>query len=87
ELSPEAQVQEGMIRYLESEEEALKVVDQERNQAAFILNATQPEHVFSLALKGERMPQKTTFFYPKLLSGLVINKIDPGEQITDPFEC
>jgi uncharacterized protein (DUF1015 family) len=86
-LSPEAQVQEGVIRYLENEEEALKAVDQERNHAAFILNAPQPEHVFSLALKGERMPQKTTFFYPKLLSGLVINKVDPGEQIADPSEC
>lgn len=86
-LSPEAQLGEGVIRYLENEEEALKAVDQERNQAAFILNPPQPEHVFSVALRGERMPQKTTYFYPKLLSGLVINKIDPDEEIADSSEC
>jgi uncharacterized protein (DUF1015 family) len=30
-------------------------------------------------MAGERMPQKSTFFYPKLLSGLVINPLEPGE--------
>jgi uncharacterized protein (DUF1015 family) len=79
-MSPERQLQQGVIRYLEDEEEALDAVDQERDQAAFILNPPQPEQVFSVALQGERMPQKTTFFYPKLLSGLVINKIDPDEE-------
>ena len=29
------------------------------------------------------MPQKTTYFYPKLISGLVINKIDPEEEIAE----
>src|SRR5262245_55410050 len=79
-LGPETQVQPGVIRYLEDEEEALRSVDEERDQAAFILNPPEPEQVFSVALQGERMPQKTTFFYPKLLSGLVINKIDPDEE-------
>ncbi len=79
-MSPERQLQQGVIRYLEDEEEALEAVDQERDQAAFILNPPQSEQVFSVALQGERMPQKTTFFYPKLLSGLVINKIDPDEE-------
>ena len=84
-LDPETQVQQGVIRYLEDEEEALKTVDQERDQAAFILNPPEPEQVFSVALRGERMPQKTTFFYPKLLSGLVINKIEPDEEFApDP---
>jgi uncharacterized protein (DUF1015 family) len=85
-LSPESQVQDGAIRYLEDEEEILKAVDQERDQAAFILHPPQPEQVFSVALQGVRMPQKTTFFYPKLLSGLVINKIDPNEEITADWE-
>jgi len=79
-LGPETQVQPGVIRSLEDEEEALRSADEERDQAAFILNPPEPEQVFSVALQGERMPQKTTFFYPKLLSGLVINKIDPDEE-------
>jgi hypothetical protein len=29
------------------------------------------------------MPQKSTYFYPKLISGLVVNKIDPDEEIQD----
>ncbi|MBI2456692.1 MAG: DUF1015 family protein, partial [candidate division NC10 bacterium] len=32
-----------------------------------------------VAMAGERMPQKSTFFYPKVLSGLVINPLDPTE--------
>ena len=32
------------------------------------------------------MPQKSTYFYPKLLSGLIVNKIDPEEQIQDTRE-
>jgi uncharacterized protein (DUF1015 family) len=86
-LSAEAQLGEGVIRYLENEEEALKAVDHERNQAAFILNPPQPEHIFSVALRGDRMPPKTTFFYPKLLSGLVINKIYAEEEIAESSEC
>jgi uncharacterized protein (DUF1015 family) len=33
---------------------------------------------------GKKMPQKSTYFYPKLLSGLIINKVDPEEQIEIP---
>ncbi|HWP57315.1 MAG TPA: DUF1015 domain-containing protein [Candidatus Acidoferrales bacterium] len=80
-LTAEEQARPGVIRYLENEEEALSAAEQERNQAAFILNAPDPEQVFTVALRGERLPQKTTFFYPKVPSGLVINKIDPNEQV------
>ena len=40
------------------------------------MNATRVGDVRNLAEKGVRLPQKSTFFYPKLLSGLVINKFD-----------
>jgi hypothetical protein len=39
------------------------------------------EQVQAAALAGERMPQKSTFFYPKVLSGLVINPLDPTEPV------
>jgi len=40
------------------------------------LNATKIEQVIEVANAGERMPQKSTYFYPKLITGLVINKLD-----------
>lgn len=42
--------------------------------AAFFLNPTRVEDVEKSALSSERMPPKSTYFYPKLLTGLVINK-------------
>lgn len=45
-------------------------------QAAFILNPTPLASVTARALRGENMPQKSTCFYPKLPSGLVIHHLD-----------
>ena len=45
-------------------------------RVAFILNATRVEQVWSAAQRGLTMPQKSTYFHPKLLSGLVINPLD-----------
>ena len=59
----------------------LRAVDKENGQAAFILNPPQPEEILACALRGEKMPQKSTYFFPKLISGLVINKIDPDTGI------
>ncbi len=43
--------------------------------AALVMPATV-DHIRTLSLQGERMPAKSTYFYPKLLSGLVINLLD-----------
>ncbi|MFZ5830758.1 MAG: DUF1015 domain-containing protein [Planctomycetota bacterium] len=43
--------------------------------AALVMPA-QIEHVREISLSGERMPAKSTYFYPKLLSGLVINPLE-----------
>ena len=40
------------------------------------MNPTKIEQVKNIALSGKKMPQKSTYFYPKLLTGLVINKIE-----------
>jgi len=56
--------------------EALSRVDSGEFDLAFFMNATHVSDVRNLAEKGVRLPQKATFFYPKLLSGLVINKFD-----------
>ena len=62
------------VSYKVDSEEAMKMVDSSEYDIAFFMNPTLIEHVRRLAEKGVRLPQKATFFYPKLLSGLVINK-------------
>ncbi len=64
------------MRYTPSESSALEAVRQEEAQIALLLNPTKPEQVKTVTYEGEKMPQKSTYFYPKLLSGLVINRFD-----------
>ena len=56
--------------------EALSRVNSGEFDLAFFMNATRVGDERNLAEKGVRLPQKSTFFFPKLLSGLVINKFD-----------
>ncbi|MFC1568192.1 DUF1015 domain-containing protein [Candidatus Margulisiibacteriota bacterium] len=72
---------EDKIAYVKDAEDAIKMVDEKDGQAAFLLNATKIEEITAVASKLEKMPQKTTYFYPKLLSGLVLNKIVHGDKI------
>ncbi len=65
------------VSYKVNSEEAMGMVDSGEYDVAFFMNPTLIEHVRRLAEKGVRLPQKATFFYPKLLSGLVINKFGP----------
>ena len=61
------------LLYTRGEAEALADVDENKVHAAFFLNPTRVEEVISVAAAGEKMPQKSTYFYPKLITGLVIN--------------
>ena len=56
-----------------------KVKKDSKYQLAFFLNPTKVHQVKEVAELGERMPQKSTDFFPKLLSGLTINKISLSE--------
>jgi len=51
---------------------ALKRVAEEEFDCCFLINPTKVHEVSEVALAGEIMPQKSTYFYPKLLTGLVI---------------
>lgn len=53
-------------------------------EMAFLLNPTNIEQVKEVARNGLIMPRKSTFFYPKTLTGLIFNKIDPNEIIQAP---
>ena len=50
-------------------------------QAVFLLNPTRVAQLQAVADAGEVMPQKSTFFFPKLASGLVLNPIAPAEEV------
>jgi len=80
-MSPAEQVSGETIRYSQDEEAMLQSLEKEDFQAAFILTATKKEEIQAVVATGEKMPQKSTYFYPKLSSGLIVNKIDPEEQI------
>ena len=55
--------------------EAVRLVDSGSAAAAFLLNATRVEQVREVANHSEKMPQKSTYFYPKPCSGVVMNRI------------
>jgi uncharacterized protein (DUF1015 family) len=65
---------------------ALDAVDSGRAQISFLLNPCDVEQVMKIALAGEVMPQKSTDFYPKLLSGITMFRVDrsDGAGISDP---
>ncbi len=76
-----SQQTEDHLLFVKDEEKAINLVDKGGCQIAFLLNATKIEEIIAVASKLEKMPQKSTYFYPKLLSGLVLNKIVHGEKI------
>ena len=55
-------------------DDCISQVDKGAKQAAFFVNPTKMEQIESVTEAGERMPQKSTFFFPKVYTGLVINK-------------
>lgn len=63
------------IHYIRLKEEGFDYLKNDRDvQVIFYMNPTKIEQVRQIADRGERMPQKSTDFYPKLLSGLVSHK-------------
>ncbi len=60
------------LEYTADGAEALEAVASGRAPLAFLVNPTPVEQILAVADAGERMPQKSTFFYPKLATGLVM---------------
>lgn len=84
-LTPQQQVNGETISYSQDEEAVLQALEKEDYQAAFLLNPPKAEEILTIAVGEEKMPQKSTYFYPKLISGLIVNKIDPEDEIeSDP---
>lgn len=75
-ISTEDQYKGVHIEYTKGNERALEKIEENKYQFAFFLNAPLMREIFLTARANETMPQKSTYFYPKIYSGLVINKID-----------
>ena len=64
------------LTYTKFFEEAIMKVDKGEFQCSFILNPTRVTEIRDVAAAGEKMPQKSTYFYPKMITGMVMNDID-----------
>ncbi len=74
-LTVAEQNQYGSINYVSSIESGMENVDSGAYQACFFLNGTRIHEVRDVARSGAVMPQKSTDFYPKLLTGMISRRI------------
>jgi uncharacterized protein (DUF1015 family) len=74
-LCPTEKEQHALI-YTKDDREAIDLVAQGKATASLLLNPTKVAEVRAVAAAGERMPHKSTYFFPKPLTGLVINVME-----------
>ncbi|MBU1941979.1 MAG: DUF1015 domain-containing protein [Candidatus Thermoplasmatota archaeon] len=67
---------EDHVKYTRSDTEALELVNDNTYTLSILMNPTKIEELKTIADAGEHMPQKSTYFLPKMLSGLVMYKIE-----------
>ena len=75
-ITPQAVTAEANLTYEREATAALDAVDSGRAQIAFLLNPCDVEQVMKIATVGEVMPQKSTDFYPKLMSGITMCRVE-----------
>jgi uncharacterized protein (DUF1015 family) len=75
-ITPHAVASESNLTYEREAAAAIGAVDRGAAQIAFLLNPVDVELVMKVATAGEVMPQKSTDFYPKLLSGITMYRVD-----------
>jgi uncharacterized protein (DUF1015 family) len=80
-ITPEAQAAKTNLWYPQDAQAAVAELRGGRGQVLFLMNATPVEAVRNVAEAGEVMPQKSTFFYPKVMTGLAIHTLDPARSV------
>jgi uncharacterized protein (DUF1015 family) len=83
-LDAAAQDDQETCKYTSKIGEAVNAVTKGEARLAFLLNPTRIEQVQEVALAGLTMPRKSTYFYPKVMSGLILSPIDPQGEIVIP---
>ena len=73
--SKEEQMAQDGIKYIKQEFEAFDMIDKGTAEASFIMAYPKMQDIKDISAAGYRMPQKSTYFYPKLLSGVAINPL------------
>jgi len=66
------------ISFTSNASEALEMVEKEKADIAFLLNPSSVQEIMEIAQAGVRMPQKSTYFYPKISTGLVFMALELG---------
>jgi len=74
EISEEDINRQTYLKYYKDATEEWNDIESGKLQIAFFLNPTKVEQVVEVSRAGAKMPQKSTFFYPKLMTGLVMNQ-------------
>ena len=80
-LSDQFLANERNMSFMHDFAEALQTIKSGRFDAGFFINHTRIEQVREVASSGLIMPHKSTYFYPKVISGLLINPLSPDEEI------
>ncbi|MEO8878223.1 MAG: DUF1015 domain-containing protein [Polyangiaceae bacterium] len=83
-ISKEAQAAKTNLWYPQNAQAALADLRAGKGDVLFLMNATPPSVVRDVAEAGEVMPQKSTFFYPKVATGLTIHLLDPAALDPEP---
>ena len=87
ELEHEQCVQDGLISYISDPDMALdeavkeSVLQNTHTPLLFLLNPTKVEQVLRVADSDNIMPHKSTYFYPKIMTGLLLNKLNDEEKV------
>jgi uncharacterized protein (DUF1015 family) len=79
-LSPQAQEKQENVTFVRDAGEAVNRVLSGEHPLGFLLNPTPMWQVEAVGEAGETMPQKSTLFYPRLMSGLVMREVNPHER-------
>ena len=85
-LDAKAQDDQETCKYTSKMSEVVALGRQGGGPLAFMLNPTRIEQVQEVATTSLIMPRKSTYFYPKVMTGLLLNPILPGEEMVLPGE-
>lgn len=75
-IDKENMAQQINLTYSKYFDEAINLVDSGKIQCSFIMNQTRVDQIKDVASAGEKMPQKSTYFYPKMITGMVMNELN-----------
>jgi uncharacterized protein (DUF1015 family) len=75
-ITPEQLVSSRYVSYTSDDQQAIAAVDTGKAELALLLRPTRIEQVLAVANAGDQMPQKSTYFYPKVITGMVMRSLE-----------